>query len=207
MQASDAVIGAVLAGGGSRRMGRDKALLELDGRSLVARAVDCLGEHLSEVVVVSARLGDHAQPRAPEIADRFQDKGPLGGVHAALDHAGGRAVLVLACDLPRVAGELIGFVLERAQPLSTEGAPAGVLAVELAGRVQPLCAVYSAACLAPMEQRLRAGQLRTLDFAAAVGLTTVPLTPELPFFREDLLANVNAPAEARALGAQPPGSG
>lgn len=199
------MIGAVLAGGGSRRMGQDKARLELEGRSLVERAADCLRQHLREVVIVSARIGDHPHPEVQEIADRYRDRGPLGGIHAALEHAHGRAVFVLACDLPRVGPELVGFVLEEARSVFEQDGGPGVLAVEMAGREQPLCAVYSPACRGPMEHSLRAGDLRTLDFAAGVGLVTLPLTPSLPFFREDLLLNVNAPAEARAVGAEAPG--
>jgi FdhD protein len=203
MDRSNGVLGAVLAGGGSRRMGRDKALLELDGQSLVARAADALGRHLDEVVIVSARLGDHEHPRATEIADRFRGKGPLGGIHAALVHARGRPVLVLACDLPRVGPELVDYLLEEArQRLSGDSSP-GVVAVAMDGRVQPLCAVYSPACLPPIERRIRRGELRTLDFASAVGLGRIQLGPKLPFYRNDLLLNVNAPAEARAAGAGP----
>lgn len=204
MQRSNAVIGAVLAGGGSRRMGRDKALLELEGKSLAVRAVDCLRRHLDEVVIVSARLGDHAHAEAREIADRLPDRGPLGGIHAALEHARGRAVFVLACDLPRVSPELVGFLLQQARPVLAGTGFHGVLAVEAAGRVQPLCAVYSAACRQPIEECVRAGELRTLDFVESAGLARVPLTSELPFFREDLLFNVNAPDEARAIGARAP---
>ena len=203
MRRSDAVVGAVLAGGGSRRMGSDKALLELDGRSLALRAVDALSEHLDEVVIVSAELGDHAQVEVREIADRFPGKGPLGGIHAALEHARGRAVFALACDLPRVGPELVGFVLEQAEALAAGEPPPGVVAVEMGGREQPLCAVYAPSCRRPLEERILAGELRTLDFAASVGLATLELTPLLPFFREDLLFNVNAPTEARRLGALP----
>lgn len=191
-------VGAVLVGGASRRMGQDKALLTHEGEALAERACRSLAAHLEEVVVVSRALGDHPGLGVPEIEDRLPGFGPLSGVHAALEHAGGRAAFVLACDLPAVGAELVEYLLERAVPMPSEE-PLVVLP-ELEGRAQPLAALYSGPCHREIESWLVSGKRRVLDFVDSVRAVRVELTPDLAFFSRGLLDNVNDPQEARRLG-------
>ena len=123
----------VLAGGRSRRMGRDKALLEHDGVALVDRAAATLGQLCGEVLIASgdgARLG-----RAGEIADALPDAGPLGGLLAALDVARSPLVAVVAVDMPHASAEVL-----RLLAAALDGADAAVPVVE--SRAHPLHAVY-----------------------------------------------------------------
>ncbi len=134
------VAGAVLAGGASRRMGTDKALLEVDGRPLVATTCAALRDAGAEPVVVVG--GDpHAADVAgvEQVPDRWPGEGPLGGILTALGHLDGdgtRHVAVLACDLPdassRTVATLLGHV--RSSPESVvvpvlEGVPQWLHAV------------------------------------------------------------------------------
>lgn len=105
--------GLVLAGGQSRRMGSDKALLLRDGKSQLERAVELLGEHLAEVFV-SARRDQATEPersRFPLITDRYDDLGPIAGILSAMDSDSQSAWLVLACDLPNVDTGTIGKLI------------------------------------------------------------------------------------------------
>ncbi len=181
-------------------MGADKARLELAGRSLGGRAIAALGARLERVVVVSRRLGDHPDLGAPEIADRLPGHGPLGGLHAALEHAAGRPVFALACDLPAVGPELISYLLELALPTVTTGDAARAVVPALGGRLQPLCGVYSPGCKPEIERRLAGGERRVLGLIEAIDAVRVELGPDLPFYRADLLDNVNDPELARRLG-------
>lgn len=201
MKAASEVVGAVLAGGESRRMGTDKARLELAGESLGARAVRALAAEMEEVVVVSRSSGDHADLGAVEIADRTPGNGPLGGIDAALAHARGRPVFVLACDLPRVGPDLIAHLLELALPAIASGEVAAAVPA-LDERLQPLCAVYGPACRAEIERRLADRELRVLDLIEAIGALRVDLGRDLPFFRRDLLDNVNDPRAAGRVAAE-----
>jgi len=103
--------GAVLTGGASHRMGRDKALIEVDGRPLVQAAADALiAGGASEVVLI----GGDAVALAPSglyiVADRWPGEGPLGGVITALDRPGHDVVVILACDQPGAAGLAVASV-------------------------------------------------------------------------------------------------
>jgi molybdopterin-guanine dinucleotide biosynthesis protein A len=105
------ILGAVLAGGASRRFGSDKALAMLAGRPLIDHAIAALAEQCAAVVVCG-----RAHPGAESVPDRPEPgQGPLGGLSGALCHAeaqGFDAVLSAACDNAGLPGDL----LERLHP-------------------------------------------------------------------------------------------
>ncbi len=124
-----AVVGVVLAGGQSRRMGRDKALLRLDdGRTLLERTVRVLRTVGLDDVVLSVSSPERAlalREAAPAVAalpvvvDDAPGRGPLGGLAAALRARPGHAVLLVACDLPHLASHALRLVVDaygRGQP-------------------------------------------------------------------------------------------
>ena len=200
MESTGEPLGAVLVGGDSRRMGTDKARLLLGGESLAARAVHTLESMLGKVVVVSRRMGDHADLGVSEVVDRMPGTGPLAGIHAALEHAAGRPVFALACDLPAVGPELVRHLLRVSSGVFGEIAVARAVIPTLQGVTQPLCGLYSALCRAEIEIWLKRGDRRVLDFLGTVDTLRVELGPELPFYRDDLLDNVNDRTQARRLG-------
>lgn len=187
------VVGAVLVGGESRRMGRDKALLEIDGQTLAERTADVLAAVVSRVVLVTRVPTDDRFPNRPDrpvVADRFPGRGPLAGLHAALVKAAGAPVFLTACDLPGLTPELVDWVIG-AEPLPSDVPAARIPTTE--GRLQPLCGLYGSACRKPAEEALRAERLSMHDFLDRVDCTQLPLTPDLRFYAPDLLTNWNTP--------------
>lgn len=134
--------GLVLAGGKSRRMGHDKALLQRDGKSQLKHAVDVLGSVLPRVFVSTRSDQQHEPERAQyeQIVDRYDDMGPVAGVLSAMEAHPEVNWLVVACDLPNIDATTVGYLLQKvsaAQPFtayksSHDGLP------------EPLCAVYRA---------------------------------------------------------------
>jgi len=116
------VVGVVLAGGQSRRMGRDKALLRLDdGRTLLERTVRVLRTVGLDDVVLSVSSPERALAlreaapsvaALPVVADDAPGRGPLGGLAAALRARPGHAVLLVACDLPHLDGHALRLVVD-----------------------------------------------------------------------------------------------
>jgi molybdenum cofactor guanylyltransferase len=100
-----AIKGYVLAGGKSTRMGRDKALLELGGESLIQRAVRKLNRLTCEVYILSDR--PELAAFAPLVPDQHRDCGPLGGMEAALAHSKLDWTLVTPVDMPFVPVPLL----------------------------------------------------------------------------------------------------
>ena len=136
-----AVCGLVLAGGRSRRMGSDKALLMRDGHSQLHYAVELLRRHVDEVFV-SVREDQANEPqrsRYPQIVDRYRDLGPIAGILSAMDARPGCSWLVLACDLPNVDDETISTLLDAARP----DRPLLAYRSSHDGLPEPLCALYA----------------------------------------------------------------
>jgi molybdenum cofactor guanylyltransferase len=153
--------GLVLAGGASRRMGRDKALLVVDGERLVDRAVRRLQEVAEDVVVAS---GTRTIPglRVAQVGDRLPGCGPLGGLVAGLEAVAGDLALVLACDLPDADTALLGQLADRWQGDAA-------LIPSARGRPQPLHAVWSAAAAVQLGALVDAGVRPVLDAADRLG--------------------------------------
>ena len=103
----------VLAGGASRRMGRDKALLELSGVPLVVRTVRVVEALVSSVAVV-APAGRYESLGLRIVADRWPGAGPLGGIVTALGVSSAGWNLILGCDLPFLTAEWIEWMISQA---------------------------------------------------------------------------------------------
>ncbi|MGD1996240.1 MAG: molybdenum cofactor guanylyltransferase [Anaerolineae bacterium] len=187
------VVGAVLAGGASRRMGRDKAFLELGGRPLIQMVVDSMAEVCAEVLVVADDPQPYARFGVSVARDRFRGVGVLGGLHAGLDAAAHDLVLAVGCDMPFLNPELL-----RAFVGWVEGFDVAVL--RRGEEVEPLHGAYRRTCLPAMEAVIRAGRRRIISFFPQVRVRYVtpedvaPLDPTLRSFR-----NVNTPDEWEAV--------
>jgi phospholipid/cholesterol/gamma-HCH transport system ATP-binding protein len=156
----------ILAGGKSTRMGTDKAFVMLDGRTLLARALD-LARSVSDDVRI---VGDSAKFKslAPVVEDIFPDCGPLGGIHAALRGPSHELNLVLAVDLPFLSPELLRYLIGRARESSA------VVTVPRSGKGwQPLCAVYRREFAGAAETALRAGRYKIDALFDTVGVQAV----------------------------------
>ena len=182
----------ILAGGGSRRMGSPKALLDWHGEPLVHRVARILGEVCEPVVVVAAPGQALPLPAGVELlADAAPDRGPLEGVAAAEAALQGRiaAAFLAAVDLP-----LIDPALVRAVLAGLAGYDAAVPVTE--GHDQPLAAAYDLRTLARARPLLDAGRARALDLLEDVRVRRLDAAT-LP--GGDSIAGANTPAEYRRL--------
>lgn len=137
----------ILAGGRSSRMGTDKAFLELGGEPLIARAAKLAHEVAAEVKIVGEP--EKFAAYGAVVADVYRERGPLGGIHAALTESGTELNLMLAVDLPFVPAPFLKYLLARAE-LSK-----ATVTVPLLNRYfQPLCAVYRKQFLLPAQGAL-----------------------------------------------------
>ena len=109
--------GVVLAGGESSRMGRDKALLPLAGRPLIAHALATLREACLQVAIAGASPGANSTlaAYAPIVLDPQPGLGPLAGICAALESATARLAVFLPIDLPLIPASLIAYLLYHAR--------------------------------------------------------------------------------------------
>ena len=178
---------AVLAGGQSRRMGRDKALLPLGGQTLIERVLAAAHPLAYPRLIVGAPA-TYAHLGLPVLPDRRPKLGPLGGLYTALD-ATAAPVLLLACDLPFLTP---GFL----RHLTDQRGPQQAVVPHTAAGLQPLCALYEPSCLAAVEAAIQANQLGMRDLLHNLSLDLVREKDWRPYDECGLLfANLNAPAE------------
>lgn len=154
------VLGLVLCGGESRRMGRDKARVELGGRTLLERACGVLEPLCDEVLLASGPVPRYLEFGRLEVLDRrASGSGALAGVEAGLWTLRGRAadgwLLVLACDMPGVEEQLLARLLARARAEALD-----LLLLESERGPEPLAGVWSAAMLESVRAALDAGEAK-----------------------------------------------
>ena len=182
------IAGFVLAGGKSSRMGEDKASLRLEGHSLLDIACRKLLAITSEVFIVGSRK----QFGAEAIEDIFADRGPLGGIHAALALGHAELNLVMAVDLPFVEDKFLGYLAREAK-----ASDAVVTLPRTADGWQPLCAVYRQSFLLPAEKALRAGHNKIDHLFKEISLRIIDEV-ELrgAGFSPEMFDNLNTPGDA-----------
>jgi molybdenum cofactor guanylyltransferase len=141
----------VLAGGKSSRMGADKALLELAGKTLLLRTLELARAVSEDVRIVGAR--EKLKEFALVVEDRYPNRGPLGGIHSALASTSSDFNLILAVDLPFLEKKFLQHLV--AEALASD---AVVTLPRAGGGLQPLCAVYRRDFAVLAEQALAAGR-------------------------------------------------
>jgi molybdopterin-guanine dinucleotide biosynthesis protein A len=186
-------VGFVAAGGRSRRMGRDKALLAWDGATLLDHAVARLQACGLEVHLLSGAEPRYADRGLPVHVDVVAERGPLAGLLTALLAVDAGAVLLLAVDVPFVPVALLRELLARREE-------AAAVVPVVGGVPQPLAAVYGAACREPVRRCLERGASKMTDFWDEVAVRRVEDT-ELAAFGDPatLFRNLNTLEDYVAL--------
>ena len=200
--AAPPVAGLLLTGGASRRMGTDKALIEVDGERLVDRAAAVLSAVASPVVEVGPGWS-----RLPAVREDPPGSGPLAALSAGAAALRSRGhdgpVLVLAVDMPRVGVELLRLLAGRAGPPATAVPRAG-------GHPQPMCARYGPDVLAAVDARLAAGgrSLRDLLESLAASGAVDWVEPEEwgPVAGPEAFSDVDTPDDLRRFREGPQAS-
>lgn len=191
MTAPADLTGIVLAGGRSRRMGTDKAFLEVGGVPIVGRVLDALAACCGRVLIVAKDPEAYAGLGAPVVVDPVPAQAPLVGLCAGLRAAPTAWVFAAACDLPFLAPAAV-----RALAVRAVGWDAVVPRV--GGRWHPLHAVYATRAADVLERQAAVGRWSVWRALAALRVREVgadELTGADPTLRT--LYNVNTPAAYR----------
>lgn len=150
----------VQAGGESRRMGQDKALMPFLGRPLIQQVIDRLASIADEVIVTTNRPEGYRFLDLPLFPDLIPDRGALGGLYTALSSATSEVVAVVACDMPFASATLI----EAANRLLVEK-EADVVIPDSGGGLEPMHAVYRReTCIPAIETAIEANQWKLISW-------------------------------------------
>jgi molybdopterin-guanine dinucleotide biosynthesis protein A len=183
--------GFVLAGGGSTRMGRDKALLAYRGTTLLEYIASIVHQAAGNVAVIGDP-GRYSHFGYPVYADRVPPSGPIGGIYTVLSVTVHDWNLVVACDMPFLSCDILQDLITRC----SQSRAGCVVAVGSTGDLEPLCAVYHRRCRPVLDRAIRHGQFRMRDVIRELDPEEVRVDPSA-------LANVNTTAEWAQLQNRP----
>jgi len=188
---SDRVAGVVLAGGQNSRMGgADKAFLTVNGQTVFQRTLRLLRRSFPQVVVVTNRPEKYAGFEVQVTTDEFLGQGPLAGIHAALGLVRLPYAFVVACDMPFLRAEPIGFLVR--QVVAQEA-----IIPRWDGDIEPLHAVYATALRGRMGDALRRGVCAIRQFLPGIQVDYISeVVMRGVGGADESFRNVNTPEEA-----------
>ena len=183
----------VLAGGKGLRLGQDKALEIIGNRSLLERVVLYLSLFNSGIIIVTAPKQPFPQldayPKLSVVTDIYLNKGPLGGIYTGLKASDSFLNLVVACDMPFLNQTLLHYMIQISTGFD-------LVVPRLGDMVEPLHAVYSKGCLAPIESLLKQGNLSLRQLFTLVKVKYVEAEEINRFDPEHLsFFNINSQAD------------
>jgi molybdopterin-guanine dinucleotide biosynthesis protein A len=189
------VLGYVQAGGGSTRFGKDKALVELGGKTMLAQTTKLVASVCSEAIIVAAE-GKYPDAPAPLLPDRWPGQGPLGGILTALQSSALRGSeaswnLIVSCDMPFLTRGWLEFLCQRA-----ERSGAQVVVAESANGLEPLCACWKTASTPGVQAAFNSGVRKVTEAMKRLPMEVLD-APVWKRFDTDnrLFWNMNTPAD------------
>jgi len=151
------ITGVLLAGGQSSRFGSNKALALWRGKSLIQHVSDTLAAVFNDCLLVTNTPEQFKFLNMETISDRYQNMGPLAGIHAALCHSANPWIFVVGCDMPLVTPDVISFLCGFANQECEAVIPC------LETGAEPLCGLYHKSALDKIEQYLKSGKTQVQE--------------------------------------------
>ena len=154
----------ILAGGKSSRLGRNKALQVIEGKSLIQWVIDRLAILSTEIIIATAHGKAIPCSSAVEIktvADIYSGKGPLVGIYSGLIASSSSRAIVVGCDTPFLSVGLLKYMIRISSTFD-------VVVPRIKDKLEPLCAVYSKSCLVFIQELLEQNQLRIAELFSMV---------------------------------------
>jgi molybdenum cofactor guanylyltransferase len=179
----------ILAGGKSKRMGRDKAWLEACGKSLIERQIEIVRELGAKEIFISGRAEtDYTALNCPVLTDHFEDAGPLAGIERALGAMSTPLLLVVAVDMPGITPALLQSLLDHC----TENRGA---IPRCNHSLEPLAAIYPRSASALVTQLLQSQSLAARHFAERCVDLNLASFIDLPEKHSEHFKNWNTPSD------------
>ncbi len=180
----------ILAGGKSRRMGRDKAFLELDGVPIIKRHLNLLKDIFSNIIIAANDPEKYRFEDVKVAGDLVLDYGPLAGIYSGLMASDTFYNFIVACDMPFLNERLIRYLITRAGSWD-------VVVPKVDGKYHPLFGVYSKRCIPAIDRLIKDREHRVISLYPNVKTRTIS-KKEITRFDEGIrsLININTQEEA-----------
>jgi molybdopterin-guanine dinucleotide biosynthesis protein A len=191
MQSGDKTTGIILAGGKSSRMGMDKGFCAINGKPMVQYAIEVL-EQVCDSLIISSNNPDYELFGFPVIPDLIKDIGPMGGIYTGLMQSETKYNFFLSCDMPMVSVGVIRHILEYKQNYDA------VVPI-WKNYPEPMCAYYHKRIIDKIDKLIQQGIYKTQVIISEVNAMTIEITENLPFYNDQLFANVNCQTDLEEL--------
>ena len=175
----------ILAGGASKRMGnKNKAFLKIGEKSIIERVLDAISVVVPQVILITNSPEQFIHLNRPLYQDILPGNGPLGGIYTGLINSTTNYDLVVACDMPYIQSQLLRLLINYSQDYD-------IVIPSTPDGYHPLCAIYSKACIDPIEKLVNDGSLKVTNLFNYVKVKEVKLTEIYPEFDLNVLLNIN----------------
>lgn len=196
----------ILAGGKSSRMGTDKALLELDGKTFIEQISKEL-EWFEEKIIAHGNTRELSDTNWTVVSDIYLNHGPLGGIHSALSVCQSDALFVVTCDMPllksSLAHKLCDIMCEsEVMSQTVDNTVLGqvgydaVISVGEDGKMHPLCGVYRKSALPILEEQLLSGRNKVMEALKKLHVKYITVDSSMD---TQQLFNINTPQDYEKL--------
>ena len=177
--------GVILAGGKNKRMGRNKAFLKINGRTIIDQIVDIFKDIFDEVIIVTNSPLEYLHLNLRIVTDLVPNKGALGGIYTGLFYASFQHIFVSACDMPFLNTEFIQYMMSKVDNLD-------VIVPRSDDGLQPLHSIYSKSCLKHIETLITSKNLKVVSFYPRVRVKEIS-RQEITSFdpQQSLFYNIN----------------
>ncbi len=178
------ITGIILAGGKSSRMGTDKGVLILNGKTIVAHIIDALKPAVDNIIIIANN--DHYNNYGFKVyKDIVKDCGPMGGIYTGLLNSQTNLNMVVSCDIPNISTDIINKIISHADKND--------ITVPIHNNnLEPLCAVYNKNCISTFEKLITDKEWKMKESFKYFQTTKVELN-EKDF--ENYFTNINTPSE------------
>ncbi|MGO3182146.1 MAG: molybdenum cofactor guanylyltransferase [Aequorivita sp.] len=177
----------ILAGGKSSRMGMDKGFCTLNQEEFIPLIAKCLSPFSQEIILVSG-IEVYDTFGLKRIEDIYPGKGPIAGIHSALNYTSTEKNIIISCDIPSITSKLIKRLLD-------EDGGEQVVHLATENNAMPLVALYKKSTLDHFKNKLENNELKLRDALNNLEVKTVQVAKE----EEELLANINTPQQLKEI--------
>jgi len=185
--AGDRVTGVILAGGESRRMGSNKALVSWKNKPLIQWVYDSMLQVCPDILII-ANFGDFSFLSARVYPDNYPGTGPAAGIESALSHCTTPAALIASCDTPNLSPDFFRYLIGHH----------GDFDISITGHDgtdEPLIGIFNHSVLRFFQSAILSGNARPPHIIRQTNWQTIGISPDLDFYRSDLFLNLNAPED------------
>jgi molybdopterin-guanine dinucleotide biosynthesis protein A len=200
------VTGIILAGGKSTRMGRNKSLLNLNGKTVIERVVDLMKSLFQNVILITNTPEEYEFIRLPKYRDVYEYKGPLAGIHSGLLHSETERNFIISCDIPLMKAEMIRYIVDYETDKPVTVCRADGFIQQLAGKYSKSVLPEAEKSLKNYETELRGAhqtkrRCKVLSLLDTVGAEIIN-AEELDLYDEYLFFNMNRPDDYEKITAK-----